>query len=271
MKKTRSGLLTLLTYVLAFLYFFPVLWIFITGFKTEGEAATFPPSFIFQPMLDHYQLIWSHGVLHFLINSAIVTILSTVLCLLLGVPAAYALAVYRIKRANDILFWFISTKFLPVAGIIIPIYLIFKSFHLLDSWWALILVYAGMNTPLVIWMMRSFFKDIPFDLIEASQVDGASGPQGFFKITLPMVRSGLISTVLICMVFAWNEFFYAITLTYTNASTMPVYMSQFMSQEGLFWAQMSAVATIAILPVLLLGWFSQKQLVRGLTMGAVKG
>lgn len=271
MRKLRSGGLTLFTYLLAFLYFFPVLWIFLTGFKTEGAAAGFPPSFIFHPTFSHYHLIWSHGVFLFLVNSAIVTVISTVLCLLLGVPAAYALAVFKIKRANDILFWFISTKFLPVAGIIIPIYLIFKSLHLLDSLPALILVYAGMNTPLVIWMMRSFFKDIPFELIEASQVDGASGLQGFFQITLPMVRSGLVSTILICMVFAWNEFFYAITLTYTNSSTIPVYMSQFMSQEGLFWAQMSAVATIAVFPVLLLGWFSQKQLVRGLTMGAVKG
>lgn len=271
MKRTRSGILTFVTYILAFLYFFPVLWIFITGFKTEREAANIPPSFIFQPIFDHFQQVWGQGVLLFLFHSGMVTVLSTVLCLLLGVPAAYALAVYKIKRGDDILFWFISTKFLPVAGIIIPIYLIFKSLNLLDSSLGLILVYAGMNIPLVIWMMRSFFKDIPFELIEASQVDGASGIQGFFKITLPMVRSGLISTVLICMVFAWNEFFYAITLTYTNAQTMPVYISQFMTQEGLFWAQMSSAASIAIFPVLLLGWFSQKQLVRGLTMGAVKG
>ncbi|HEU5139190.1 MAG TPA: carbohydrate ABC transporter permease [Bacillales bacterium] len=271
MRSLRSGLGTFFTYIVAFLWFFPVLWLFITGFKTEGAASQFPPSFIFQPIFEHYHLVWSHGALHYLINSAEITILSTALSLLLGVPVAYALAVYRMKRADDILFWFISTRFLPIAGVIIPIYVFFQSLGLLDTQLVLILVYAGMNTPLVIWMMRSFFKDIPYDLIESSQVDGASGLQGFFKITLPLVRSGLVSTILICMVFAWNEFFFAITLTYTNASTMPVYMAQFMSQEGLFWAQMSAAATIAILPVLLLGWFSQKSLVRGLTMGAVKG
>lgn len=271
MKKARSGLLTLITYIVAILYFFPVLWIFITGFKNEKAAAKFPPSFIFKPIFEHFQNVWDQGVLQFLINSATITVLSTILCLLLGVPAAYALAIYRIKRGNDILFWFISTRFLPVAGIIVPIYLIFKSLNMLDSPLALILVYAGMNTPLVIWMMRSFFKDIPYELIESSQVDGASGLQGFFKITLPMVKAGLVSTILICMVFAWNEFFYAVALTYTNAQTMPVFMAKFMTQEGLFWAQMSSAATFAILPVLILGWFSQKQLVRGLTMGAVKG
>lgn len=271
MKKLSSTGLTIGTYVIAFLYFFPVLWIFITGFKTEKAAAEFPPSFIFDVVVKHFEDVWNSGVLDYMYHSAIVTVCSTLLALLLGIPVAYALAIYKIKHANDILFWFISTRFLPIAGIIIPLTVLFNFVHLLDSSFALILVYAGMNTPLVVWMMRSFFKDLPYELIESSQVDGASGLQSFFKITLPIAKSGLVSTILICMVFAWNEFFYAVTLTYTDASTMPVYMASFMSQEGLFWAQMSAAASFAILPVLLLGWFSQKQLVRGLTMGAVKG
>lgn len=271
MRKWGSGSLTLLTYALAFVYFFPVLWLFITGFKFEKEAAVIPPSFLFKPTLEHYQLVWDYGVFNFMLNSTIVASGSTLVSLLLGIPAAYALAIYKIKRSNDILFWFISTKFLPVAGVVIPLYLIFKSIHLLDSLLALVIVYSGMNIPLVIWMMRSFFKDIPYELVEASQVDGATGMQSFFKVTLPIVRSGLVSTMLLCMVFAWNEFFFALTLTYTYAQTMPVYMASFMTQEGLFWAKMSAAATFSILPVLLLGWISQKQLVRGLTMGAVKG
>lgn len=271
MKKHRGLFLTLLTYILAFLYFFPVLWIFLTGFKTENEASVIPPSFIFEPTLAQYRLVWDFGVMGFILNSGIVTVFSTAISLLLGVPAAYALSMYRIRKSNDILFWFISTKFLPVAGVIIPIYLLFQSLNLIDTLWALMIVYAGMNVPLVVWMMRSFFKEIPYDIIEASKIDGATEWQSFFKISFPVVRSGVVSTTLLCMVFAWNEFFFALSLSYTYAKTVPVYISAFMTQEGLFWAKMSAATTFGITPVLLLGWFAQRQLVRGLTMGAVKG
>lgn len=271
MKKGISLLLTLFTYVIAFIYFFPILWIFITGFKSEGEAVIIPPSLSFKPTLENFELIWSLGYSDFLMNSVVVTIVSTIIALGLGVPAAYALAMYKVKRSNDILFWFISTRFLPVAGVIIPLYLIFKSMNLLDSILGLIILYSAMNVPLIVWMMRSFFKDISYELIEATQIDGATGLQGFFLVVLPLVKPGLLSTALLSMVFAWNEFFFAVSMSYTNAATLPVYMSSFMTQEGLFWAKMSAAATLSILPVLILGWFTQKQLVRGLTMGAVKG
>jgi sorbitol/mannitol transport system permease protein len=271
MKKLISIGLTLITYIIAFIYFFPILWILITGFKGEGEAVMIPPSIIFEPTLENYKLIWDLGFSTYLKNSVIVTISSTVIALLLGVPAAYALAMFNLKKGNDLLFWFISTRFLPVAGVIIPLYLIFKSINLLDSLIGLILLYSAMNVPLIVWMMRSFFKDISYELIEATQIDGATGLQSFFYIVLPLVKPGLISTALLSMVFAWNEFFFAVSMSYTNAATLPVYMSSFMTQEGLFWAKMSAAATLSILPVLILGWFTQKQLVRGLTMGAVKG
>jgi sorbitol/mannitol transport system permease protein len=271
MKKIASGGLTLITYAIAFLYFFPLLWIFITGFKSEGEAVVVPPTFFFKPTLENFHLVWNLGVGDFIINSAVVTIVSTLIALALGVPAAYALAMYKVKKADDILFWFISTRFLPVAGVIIPLYLIFKNINLLDSLTGLIILYAAMNVPLIIWMMRSFFHDISYEIIEATQIDGATGLQCFFKVVLPLIRPGLISTALLSMVFAWNEFFFAVSMSYTNAATLPVYMSSFMTQEGLFWAKMAAAATISILPVLILGWFTQKQLVRGLTMGAVKG
>lgn len=271
MKKTVSVLLTLFTYILAFLFFFPILWILITGFKSEGEAVIIPPKFFFQPTLENYQLIWDLGVSQYLTNSFIITIVSTFIALALGVPAAYALAMYKVKKGDDLLFWFISTRFLPVAGVIIPLYLIFKNTSLLDTRTGLILLYSAMNVPLIVWMMRSFFKDVSYEIIEAAQIDGATGFQSFFKVVLPLVRPGLISTAMLSMVFAWNEFFFAVSMSYTNAATLPVYMSSFMTQEGLFWAKMSAAATISILPVLILGWFTQKQLVRGLTAGAVKG
>ncbi|MEH7384180.1 carbohydrate ABC transporter permease [Bacillus sp. JJ1521] len=271
MKKIVSGGLTLFTYVIAFLFFFPILWIFITGFKSEGDAVIIPPTFIFKPTLENYALVWNLGVSDFIVNSIIVTGVSTIIALALGVPAAYALSMYKVKNRDNLLFWFISTRFLPVAGVIIPLYLIFKNMNLLDSLIGLIILYSAMNVPLIIWMMRSFFNDISYEIIEATQIDGASGLQCFFKVILPLVKPGLISTALLSMVFAWNEFFFAVSMSYTNASTLPVYMSSFMTQEGLFWAKMSAAATISILPVLILGWFTQKQLVRGLTMGAVKG
>ncbi|WP_332698314.1 carbohydrate ABC transporter permease [Halalkalibacter lacteus] len=271
MKRLLGKLLTVLTYLIAFLYFFPILWILLTGFKNEGEAVIIPPTFFFEPTLDNYKLVWDLGVREFFQNSVIVTIFTTLFSLLLGVPAAYALAMYKVKKGNDILFWFISTKFLPIAGVIVPVYLIFKNLNLLDSLLSLVILYSAMNIPIIIWMMRTFFLDISNEIIEAAAIDGATGLQCFFKIVLPLVRPGLISTSLLCMVFAWNEFFFGITLTYTNAGTLPVYMSTFMTQEGLFWAKMSAAATISILPVLILGWFTQKQLVQGLTAGAVKG
>ncbi|KPV60326.1 mannitol ABC transporter permease [Paenibacillus sp. A3] len=271
MRRPLSMLLTAGTYVLALIYFSPVLWLLITGFKQEGDAVAMPPSLVFQPTLDNYRLIWDSGAGSFMGHSATVSIVSTIFALAFGVPAAYALAMFKIKKADDILFWFISTKMLPAVGVIIPLYLVFKQLHLLDSLTALIVLYTAMNVPLVVWMMRSFFKDIPYETIEAYQVDGATGLQGFFKITLPLVRPGIISTSLLCLVFVWNEFFFGVSLTSTDAATMPVYMSSFMTQEGLFWAKMSSVATLAVLPALVLGWFTQRQLVRGLTMGAVKG
>lgn len=271
MKRILSVSLTTCTYLLALIYFVPVFLMMLTGFKTEAEAINMPPSIFFTPTLDNFKLVWGAGAARFFTNSLIVTIASTLLALLLGVPAAYALAMYRIKRADDLLFWFISTKMLPVVGVIVPIYLVFKNLNLLDTHVALTIMCTAMNIPLVVWMMRSFFKDVPYELVESSQVDGASGLTGFYKITLPLVRPGLVSTGLLCAIFAWNEFLLGVSLTYTNAATMPVYMTTYMTQEGLFWAKMSAVSTISVLPPLVLGWFTQKQLVRGMTMGAVKG
>jgi sorbitol/mannitol transport system permease protein len=270
-KKFLSSCLTLITYLIAFLYFFPLFWLFITGFKSESEAIIIPPTLIFDPTLDNFKLIWSLGVSGFFVNSVLITFFSTLIALILGIPAAYALAMFNVKRGDGLLFWFISTRFLPVAGVIIPLYVVFKNLHLLDSLTGLVLLFAAMNVPLIIWMMRSFFKDISYEIIEAAQIDGATGLECFFKVVMPLARPGLVSTALLSMVFAWNEFFFAVSMSYTNAATLPVYMSSFMTQEGLFWAKMSAAASISIFPVIILGWFTQKQLVRGLTMGAVKG
>jgi sorbitol/mannitol transport system permease protein len=203
-------------------------------------------------------------------TSSFVVIVSTVIVLLLAVPAAYALAIERIPQWRDVLFFFISTKFLPIAAAILPLYAIFESLDLLDKRLALIVVYTSMNLPLAVWMLRSFFADVPRAILEAAEVDGA----GFFRrvvfVLLPLVGPGLAATALLCFIFAWNEFFLVVNLTTFDAQTVPIWVTQQVSTRGQFLAKLSAAATLACIPVVLAGWIAQKRLVRGLTMGAVK-
>jgi sorbitol/mannitol transport system permease protein len=263
--------LTGITYLIAIVIFFPILWMILTSFKTEGDAFAFPPQVFFAPTLDNWQiaLLDSNFTSH-LVNTLLVTILSTLVALGLGIPAAYALAYYPTKRSEFTLSWLISTRMLPPVGIIVPLFIIFRDLGLRDSHLSLIIIYTAMNLPLVIWMMRSFFLDVPQEIMEAGRIDGTGLWQEFRYIAIPLVRPGLFATGLLCMIFAWNEFFFAFSLTVTNAAPLSVYISSFKTAEGLFWAKMSAGATAAILPVVAAGWFAQKQLVQGLTMGAVK-
>lgn len=194
-----------------------------------------------------------------------------VLCLLFGVPAAYTIVFGRLKDPDGVFFWFLSTTLLPAVAVIIPVFLLFKTLNLLDTRLGMIIIYMGANIPIVVWMLRSFLKDIPVTLLEAAEIDGASRIDAFFRIILPLAKPGIISTGLLVFIFIWNEFFFAVSLTYVNSSPIPVYMATFMTQEGLFWAKLSAIASITVLPPLVLGWISQKALVRGMMMGAVKG
>jgi len=269
MKKTSSAIVTVITFIIAIIYFFPIFWMIISGFKHEIDVVnlTFP----FTLTLENFKTIFSGKVSHYFMNSIYITLVSTSLSMMLGVPVSYALVMSKFKRGDDLFFWFISTTLLPPVGIVIPVYIIFKCLNMLDTYCGLILMYTAVNIPLVIWMMRSFFKDIPRELIEASKIDGATELTTFFRIILPLSRHGLSATILLVIVFIWNEFFFALHLTYTRAATLPVHVAAYMTQEGLFWAKMCAISTVAILPPLLAGWINQKQLVRGLTMGAVKG
>jgi sorbitol/mannitol transport system permease protein len=263
--------LTILTYIITILMFFPILWTVLTGLKTEANAVAQPPSLFFSPTLDNYSNALNSHYFQFFSNSAILSIGSTVLAFLLGIPAAYSLAMYPTKRSPSVLSWVLSTKMLPVVGALIPLIVIYKQIGLFDSRPGMILLYAAMNLPLVIWMMRSFLSEIPSELIEAAQVDGASFLRTLLQIVMPLAVPGLGATALLCLIFAWNEFILAVNLTGPNAGTLPVYISGFMTSEGLFWAKMSAAATVAIAPVILAGWVAQRSLVRGLTLGAVKG
>jgi sorbitol/mannitol transport system permease protein len=261
---------SLLGWVVALLFFFPVLWMVLEALKSEAQAASIPPTIVFVPTLDEFQAVLSRDFPPFFINSAIATIGSTLLVLVLGLPAAYALAIRPVKRARDALFFFISTRFLPFAASLVPLYILARDLHVLDNILALIVIYTTINLPLGVWLLRSFLLEIPNDLFEAARVDGAGFFDELARVVLPLVMPGVAATSLICLIFTWNEFFYAVNLTSSVAATSPIFLVGFISGRGLFYAKLSAAATLASLPVLMAGWIAQKQLIRGLTMGAVK-
>jgi sorbitol/mannitol transport system permease protein len=256
-------------WVVAIAFFLPVLWMVLTAFKPESAAETWPPKFVFSPTLSEFRLVFS-GMGPFLTHSVVATIGSTILVLVLGVPAAYALSVRPVKRWRDGLFFFISTKMLPIVAAIGPLYVIALKTHLLDSIWLLIILYTAMNLPLAIWMIRSFMLEVPRELLEAARLDGAGRIREMGRVILPIISPGLVSTALICVIFAWNELFLALNLTVTNAATMPMFLISSVPQEGLYIAHLSAAATVASLPVIVVGWIAQRSLVRGLSMGAIK-
>jgi len=256
-------------WVVALAFFLPVLWMAITAFKPESAAETWPPRFIFTPTLAEFRLAIT-GMRPFLTNSVIATVGSTILVLLLAVPAAYALSVYPVKRWRDGLFFFISTKMLPIVAAIGPLYVIALHAHLLDSIWLLIILYTAMNLPLAIWMIRSFMLEVPGELLEAARLDGAGRIREMSNVILPIILPGLVSTALICVIFAWNELFLALNLTVTNAATMPMFLMSSVPQEGLYIAHLAAAALVASIPVIIVGWIAQRSLVRGLSMGAIK-
>jgi len=259
----------IVAWVVAIAFFLPVLWMVITAFKPESAAETWPPQFIFKPTLSEFRLVFS-GMGPFLTHSVVATVGSTILVVLLSVPAAYALSVHPVKHWRDGLFFFISTKMLPIVAAIGPLYVIALHLHLLDSIWLLIILYTAMNLPLAVWMIRSFMLEVPSELLEAARLDGAGRIREITSVILPIISPGLVSTALICVIFAWNELFLALNLTVTNAATMPMYLISSVPQEGLYIAHLSAAATIASVPVILVGWIAQRSLVRGLSMGAIK-
>jgi sorbitol/mannitol transport system permease protein len=251
-------------------FFFPVFWMVLTSFKSESDAATSPPKLFFTPTLDQYKAVFDQGIGPAMLNSVWATAVSTLLVLLLGVPAAFALSLRPVRKTSDALFFFMSTKMLPVVAAILPLYVIVSNIGLLDNIWALVLLYTSMNLPIAVWMMRSFFLEVPGELLEAASLDGASLGRSVREVILPLVSPGIAATALICVIFAWNEFFLAVNLTAVNAQTMPVYLVGFIAGEGQYWAVLSAAATMAALPVMLCGWFAQNKLVRGLSFGAIK-
>lgn len=267
--RARNILLTVITYLIALAFLFPLVWMILAAFKTEAQAFATPPVFFFTPIWENFQRALP-SYFPALKNSLVAAIGSTLLAFVLGLPAAFALAVYPTRRAQGILTWMLSTKFMPAVGVIVPLFLLFRNLHLLDTLPGLILMYTTMNLPLVVWMMHSYMSEIPFAIYEAAKVDGASVGQEFFRIALPLSMPGISATALLALIFAWNEVFFAINLTNSHAAPLSVFIGSFKTSEGLFWAQLSAAATLTVLPVLIFGWIAQRQLVRGLSFGAVK-
>ncbi|KPA91942.1 MULTISPECIES: carbohydrate ABC transporter permease [Pseudomonas] len=270
-RRLQSVLLGILAWALALLIFFPIFWMVLTSFKSEIDAFATPPQFIFSPTLENYLHIQERsGYLRFAWNSVVVSFSATALCLLIAVPAAYSMAFYETQRTKRTLLWMLSTKMLPPVGVLMPIYLLAKSFELLDTRLALIVIYTLINLPIVIWMVYTYFKDIPRDILEAARLDGATLLQEMLRVLLPISKGGLASTMLLSLILCWNEAFWSLNLTSSNAAPLTALIASYSSPEGLFWAKLSAVSTLACAPILIFGWISQKQLVRGLSFGAVK-
>src|SRR5580692_11249720 len=254
------------------LIFFPILWMVLTSFKTELEAFTIPPSFLFfEWTTENYATVQSRSdyFLHAL-NSVIIAGGSTVIAALIAVPAAWSMAFAPTKRTKDILLWMLSTKMMPAVGVLVPIYLLFKNLGLLDTLFGIGLVLMLLNLPLLIWMLYTYFKEIPRDILEAARMDGASLLNEIVYVLTPMAVPGIASTMLLAIILSWNEAFWTLNLTTSNAAPLTAFIASYSAPEGFFWAKLSAASTLAIAPILILGWFSQKQLVRGLTFGAVK-
>ncbi|QEM83299.1 carbohydrate ABC transporter permease [Halomonas binhaiensis] len=269
-QRWRKVGIALLGWMVALLIFFPIFWMIITGFKTETDAVA-DPTLIFSPTLESYAAVQGRAdYLKFALNSVAVSFGSTLLALLIAIPSAYAMAFLPTKRTKGTLLWMLSTKMLPSVGVLVPIYLIFRDVGLLDTRTGLIIVYTLMNLPIVVWMLYTFFKDLPKDILEAGRMDGAGTLQEVWYLLLPLTLPGIASTGLLSVILSWNEAFWSLNLTTSKAAPLTAYIASFSSPEGLFWAKLSAASTMAIAPILIFGWLTQKQMVRGLTFGAVK-
>jgi sorbitol/mannitol transport system permease protein len=271
----RSAVLGLgaLAWIVGLLWIFPVAWTVFTSFKTEEDASE---QTLHQGLsLGRYADV-SHATSGTLslqtafMNSLVIVVVSTLIVLALAIPAAYALAIRPIHKWRDVLFFFISTKFLPIVASIFPIYVYAEKWNLIGTRTVLIILYIAINLPLAIWMTRSFFMEVPRELIEAAEIDGTNLFNQLRSVVLPIVAPGIAATALLCVIFAWNEYFYALQLNFASGSTMPQWVITNVSTRGNFLAKLSAASVIACLPVVLAGWAAQKRMIRGLSMGALK-
>ena len=262
---------TIAAWAVALLLFFPLGWMVLTSFKTELQAISVPPLLFFTPTLENFTIVQERSdYMLYAQNALITSIASTIIGLMLAFPAAYSMAFFKSKHTKDILMWMLSTKMMPAVGALVPIYVIAQTLGLLDTRTALTFVFTMSNLPIMVWMLYSNFKEIPAEILEASRMEGATLWQEFRMVLLPLTMGSLASTGLLCLVFSWNEAFWALNLSAAKSGTLATLIASYSSPEGLFWAKLSAASFMAIAPIVVFGWFSQKQLVQGLTFGAVK-
>lgn len=268
----RKIVTTSAAWTIGLIIFFPIYWTILTSFKTEAQAINDPPLFFaFNWTLENYAIVQERSdYMKFLWNSVVVAGGSTILGTLIAIPAAWSMAFVPSVRTKDILLWMLSTKMLPAVGVLYPISLVFVQFNLLDTRGGLVVVLMLINLPIIVWMLYSYFKEIPNEILEAARMDGATLKEEILFVLTPMAIPGIASTLLLNFILAWNEAFWTLNLTAANAAPLTAFIASYSSPEGLFFAKLSAASTMAIAPILILGWFSQKQLVRGLTFGAVK-
>ncbi|MBJ7536924.1 carbohydrate ABC transporter permease [Marinomonas transparens] len=270
-RKLKTLVTGLFAWTVALVLFFPIFWMFITSFKTELQAISIPPALFFEPTVDNFRVVQERSdYVHHALNSVITSFGSTIIALIIAIPAAYSMAFFPGKRTKDILLWMLSTKMLPAVGVLVPIYILCRDYGLLDSRTALVIIFTLMNLPIVVWMLFSYFKDLPKEILEAARMDGATPWDEVVKVVLPLSVGAISSTALLSIVLCWNEAFWSLNLTASDAAPLTAMIASYSSPEGLFWAKLSAASTLACAPIVIFGWFCQKQLVQGLTFGAVK-
>ena len=263
--------LTLAGWTIGLAMFFPLWWTFLTGFKTEIAAVSTPPAVLFRPTLENYAAVLQRAdYVQFALNSVVVSLGATFLALALAIPAAYSLAFFPTRRTRDVLLWMLSTRMLPAVGVLVPIFLLWRRFGLLDTRIGLVLIDGASVLPIVVWTLYSCFREVPRGILEASRMDGAAPRDELVHVLLPLAMPGIASTALLSIILCWNEAFWSLNLTTVKAATLTAFTASFSNPEGLFWAKLSAASTLATLPILVLGWISQRQFVRGLSFGAVK-
>jgi sorbitol/mannitol transport system permease protein len=262
---------TAAAWAITLLLFFPLGWLALMAFKTELQAISVPPLWWFTPTLDNFREVQERSdYLLYARNSLITSVLSTVIGLMIATPAAYSMAFFKSRHTKNLLMWMLSTKMMPAVGALVPIYVLAQKAQLLDTRTGLVIIFMLSNLPIMVWMLYSYFKEIPNEILEAARMDGATLWQEFYRVTFPLALGGLASTGLLCLVLSWNEAFWSLNLSSAKAGTLATLIASYSSPEGLFWAKLSAASLMAIAPIVVFGWFSQKQLVQGLTFGAVK-
>jgi multiple sugar transport system permease protein len=272
MKGSRIGAKVLVAVVLLWTLV-PLLWMLASSLKPTSDLTATTPKLAFKPTLDHYSALFSGGnhVGSYIVNSVIAAGVSTLIAVALGTVAGYGLARSSFRGKDHVAFWIISTRMAPIAAAVLPLFVIFRATHLLGTTTGLVVAYLSFNLPFAIWIMNAFFADLPPSLEEAALVDGATRWRAFTRIAVPLVLPGIATTAILCLVFSWNDYAFAATFSGPDSQTLPIAASQLVTQTEIDWGQLTAIGTIVVAPMIVVGLVVRRWLVTGLTLGAVTG